>query len=179
LVTNNDTGETVDVINVAQYTPPAEVEPSAVSGLVASRSGGNVDITWDASIAPLNESLPVAYNVAVDLGSTPCGPAPACGEELLDVVSATSSLNYSIVIPGVERGTPAHISVTPMRADDTEGASRMVVLAGGETSTPVPPPTTTTTTSPAATTTVPAATTTVPLATTTTPSPTSTTATEG
>lgn len=113
LVTNNDTGETVDVINVAQYTPPAEVEPSAVSGLVASRSGGNVNMTWDASIAPLNESLPVAYNVAVDLGSTPCGPAPACGEELLDVVPATSSLNYSIVIPGAERGTPAHISVTP------------------------------------------------------------------
>jgi hypothetical protein len=125
VVTNSDTGETVEVLNVAKYTPPAEAEPSAVTGLSASHTNGNLVINWTGSTAPLPESLPVAYNLDIDLSG---------GGELLDVVPVTSSNSYSVTIPNISLNAGANISVAPMRGDDTDGLSEESTLAPGQAS---------------------------------------------
>jgi hypothetical protein len=125
VVTNSDTGETVEDVNVAQYTPPSEAEPSAVTGLTASHTNGNLVVNWGGSTAPLPESLPVAYNVDIDLSG---------GAQLLDVVPATSSSSYSVTIPGISLNAGANISVAAMRADDTDGPSEGLTLASGQAS---------------------------------------------
>ncbi|HTW10319.1 MAG TPA: hypothetical protein VME46_22635 [Acidimicrobiales bacterium] len=125
VVTNSDTGETVEEVNVARYTPPSEAEPSAVTGLTASHANGNLVINWTGPTAPLPEALPVDYNVDIDLSG---------GAESLDVVPANTSNSYSVTIPGISLNAGANISVAPMRADDTDGQSEQLTLAPGQAS---------------------------------------------
>jgi hypothetical protein len=112
-------GEIVHKQLVASYVAPPEPEPSIVPSLRVQRVGTTVRVIWAGSKAPEAASKAVDYNIDINLSD---------GRRLLDIASASAR---TVTIPGVDPATTVRVSVSPMRFDDTQGATRGVSLQPG------------------------------------------------
>jgi hypothetical protein len=114
-------GEIVHKQLIATYDAPPEAEPSIVPSLRIERLGNTLTMSWKRSTAPEKAARAIEYNVDINLSD---------GRRLLDVASAS---DRTVTVPNVDTQTAVHVSVSPMRNDDTQGETRTVSLEAGAT----------------------------------------------